>query len=69
MDTPIPITEHDADHRCPICGGETELVSIGFEYSDGEEHQIEVSPRRRRCASLKCKGHDDGLDQYDFEDR
>jgi hypothetical protein len=63
MDTPVePITERDLDHRCPICGGETELVSIGFVHRDGEKHQIEVSPKRRRCAVLDCHGHS-GLDE------
>ena len=57
-----PIAERDHEHRCPICGGETELVSIGFVYRDGEKHQVEVSPKRRRCAALDCHGHS-GLDE------
>lgn len=57
-----PITERDPGHRCPICGGETELVSIGFVHRDGEKHQVEVSPKRRRCAVLDCHGHG-GLDE------
>lgn len=56
-----PIAERDHEHRCPICGGETELVSIGFVHRDGEQHQVEVSPKRRRCAVLDCHGHS-GLD-------
>jgi len=27
-------------------------------------HQVEVTSPRRRCANLKCKGHDDGLDKF-----
>jgi hypothetical protein len=57
MDAVEAITERDSDHRCPICGGETELVSVGFVHRDGEKHQIEVSPKRRRCAVLDCRGH------------
>jgi hypothetical protein len=51
-----PIIERDPQHRCPICGGETELVSIGFVHRDGEKHQVAVSPKRRRCAALDCRG-------------
>jgi hypothetical protein len=64
MDAVEAITERDPDHRCPICGGETELVSIGFVHRNGKRHQTEVSPKRRRCAVLNCRGHADGLDKY-----
>jgi hypothetical protein len=45
------------------------FVSITFTHRDGEMQQIEVTSPRRRCADLKCKGHDDGLDNYNFADR
>jgi hypothetical protein len=63
-----PLIKRDPSHRCPICGGDTELVSITFTHRDGEMQQIEVTSPRRRCANLKCKGHDDGLNQYNFDD-
>jgi len=63
-----PLIKRDPSHRCPICGSDTELVSITFTHQDGEKHQIEATSPRRRCANLKCKGHDDGLDNYDFAD-
>ncbi len=63
MDMPIEtINLRDADHRCPICGGETELVSLGLTHWDGEKHQVEVTSKRRRCAVLDCHGHS-GLDE------
>jgi len=63
MDMPIEtISVRDADHRCPICGGETELVSLGLTHWDGEKHQVEVTSKRRRCAVLDCHGHS-GLDE------
>ncbi len=57
-----PITTRDADHHCPICGGETELISEALTHWDGEKHQTEVTSRRRRCAVLDCVGHN-GLDE------
>ncbi len=64
-----PIIERDPSHKCPICGDDTELYTIGFTHWDGEKHQTQVSsPPRRRCANLKCKGHDDGLDHHNFDD-
>ena len=58
MDTPIePSTVRDTDHRCPICGGETELISIALTHWDGRKYQAEVTPKRRRCAALDCQGH------------
>jgi hypothetical protein len=63
MDMPIePIAERDTDHRCPICGGETELVSFALTHRDGQKHQVEVTSKRRRCAALDCQGHN-GLDE------
>ncbi|BBY36173.1 hypothetical protein MMAN_03070 [Mycobacterium mantenii] len=65
-----PIIERDPGHKCPICGDDTELYTIGLTHWDGEKHQMQVSsPPRRRCTNLKCKGHDDGLHKYDFGDR
>ncbi|MEZ0351667.1 hypothetical protein [Mycobacterium sp. pR1184] len=65
-----PIIERDPSHKCPICGGDTELYTIGVTQWNGEKHQTQISSRpRRRCADLMCKGHDDGLDKYDFGDR
>lgn len=58
-----PVIRRDPSHKCPICGGDTELYTIAFTHQDGAKHQIEVSSPRRRCADLKCKGHDDGLDK------
>jgi transposase len=58
-----PLVIRDPDHRCPICGGETELISQTFTSWDGEKHQVEVTSRRRRCAVLDCKGHADGLNE------
>jgi hypothetical protein len=58
-----PLIKRDPSHRCPICGGDTELVSITFTHRDGEMQQVEVTSPRRRCANLKCKGADDGLDK------
>jgi hypothetical protein len=64
-----PLIKRDPTHQCPICGGDTELVSITLTHRDGEMQQIEVTSPRRRCANLQCKGHDDGLDHYKFDDR
>ena len=62
-DMPIePLIVRDADHRCPICGGETELVSQTLTHYDGQKDQLEVTPQRRRCAVLDCHGHS-GLDE------
>jgi len=58
MDMPIEtISLRDADHRCPICGGETELISHALTHSDGQKKQVEVTPKRRRCVDLDCHGH------------
>jgi hypothetical protein len=58
-----PLIKRDPSHRSPICGGDTELVSITFTHRDGEhgevEQQVEVTSPRRRCANLQCKGHND----------
>jgi hypothetical protein len=64
-----PLIKRDANHRCPICGGDTELVSITLTHRNDGMQQVEVTSPRRRCANLKCKGHDDGLDNYNFADR
>ena len=58
-----PRIKRDPSRKCPICGGDTELVSITFTHRDGEMQQVEVTSPRRRCANLKCKGHGDGLDK------
>jgi hypothetical protein len=50
-----PLIKRDPNHRCPICGGDTELVSITFTHRDGEKQQVEVTSPRRWCANLKCK--------------
>ena len=63
-----PLIKRDPSYRCPICGDDTELVSITLTHRDGEMQQVEVTSPRRRCANLKCKGHGDGLDKYDFAD-
>ena len=63
-----PLIKRDPTHQCPICGSDTELVSITFAHRDGEMQQTEVTSPRRRCANLKCKGHDDGLNHYNFDD-
>jgi transposase len=68
MDKPIEtLAVRDRNHRCPICGGETELVRpsrIGtVTHWDGEKHQTEVTSRRRRYAVLDCRGHSDGLNE------
>jgi hypothetical protein len=63
------LSKCDPSHRCPICGADTELVSITFTHRDGEMQQIGVTSPRRRCANLKCKGHEDGLNHYNFDDR
>jgi hypothetical protein len=52
-----PLIKRDPSHRCPICGGDTELVSITFTHRDGEMQQVEVTSPRRRCANLNCTGH------------
>ena len=54
-----PLIKRDPTHQCPICGGDTELVSITLTHRDGEMQQIEVTSPRRRCANLQCKGHND----------
>ena len=64
-----PVIRRDPSHKCPICGDDTELYTIGLTYRDGAKHQTEVTSPRRRCANLTCKGHDDGLDNYNFADR
>ena len=56
------LIKRDPSYRCPICGGDTELVSFAFTHQDGVKHQVEVTSPLRRCANLKCKGHD-GLDE------
>jgi hypothetical protein len=55
------VIRRDASHKCPICGGDTELYTIALRHRDGAEPPVEVSSPHRRCADLKCKGHDDGL--------
>ena len=63
-DMPIePRVVRDPDHRCPICGGETELVSETLTHWDGIKHQAEVTSQRGRCAVLDCPGHADGLNE------
>ena len=57
-----PVIVRDADHRCPFCGGETELVSHALTHYDGQKELVEVTPKRRRCAVLDCHGHS-GLDE------
>ena len=63
-DMPIEsLIRHDPGHPCPICGGDTELVSHTLTSWDGIKHQVEVSPPKRRCADLNCPGHADGLNE------
>lgn len=38
-----PLIKRDPSHRFPICGGDTELVSITFTHRDGEMQQAEVT--------------------------
>jgi hypothetical protein len=57
-----PLVVQDPDHRCPICGGETELISHALTHWDGEKEQVEVTPKRRRCADPDCHGRS-GLDE------
>jgi hypothetical protein len=57
-----PLVKRDPEHPCPICGADTELVSQTLTSWNDHKHQVVVTPDRRRCSDLKCRGHL-GLDE------